>query len=124
MLFRSTQMAYTGTDVMMRPGGMGMGEQKPEDFDPGQVPEGEVPTMPEGMEPPEGMEKGDRPEMPEGEMPTMQDGWKPGEEIPEGMEPPKDGRGDRGTFTGETGDPNTAFYMQDKVNFFSGLSNA
>ena len=118
-----TQMTYTGTDVMMGPGGMGFGGQKPENFDPGQLPEGEVPTMPEGMEPPEGMEKGERPQMPEGEKPTMPEGWEPGDGMPGGMEHPNNGRGEHDTFTGETGDPKTAFYMQDKVNFFTGLTS-
>jgi len=116
-----TQMAYTGTDVRLRPGGMGGGKgfgggEKPENFDPENLPEG--------------MEKRERPEKPEGEMPTMPEDWEPGDEMPEGMEPPEgmeipeggfDGRGD---FSGEAGDPNTLFYMQDKVNFFSGLTNA
>ena len=124
-----TQMAYTGTDVRMRPGGMGFGGGKgfkdgqlPEDFDPSKIPEGEMPTMPAGME-------GQRPEKPEGEMPTMPEGWEPGDELPEGMEPPEGmeipegGFGGRGEWNTEAGDPNTLFYMQDKVNFFSGLTN-
>ena len=120
-----TQMAYTGTDVMMRPGGFG--GQRPENFDPSKVPEGmqmgERPEKPEGKELPEGMEMGEKPEMPEG--------WEPGE-MPEGMELPDDfdpsqipegGFGGRGQFTAEPGDANMDFYMQDKVNFFSGLTN-
>ena len=124
-----TQMAYTGTDVRMRPGGMGFGGGKgfkdgqlPEDFDPSKIPEGEIPNMPESME-------GQRPEKPEREMPTMPEGWEPGDELPEGMEPPEGmeipegGFGGRGEWNTEAGDPNTLFYMQDKVNFFSGLTS-
>ena len=124
------QMAFTGTDVMMRPGGFG--GQRPENFDPSKVlegmqmgerpekPEGE---MPEGMEPPEGMEMDGRPEMPEG--------WEPGE-MPEGMELPEDfdpsqipegGFDGKGQFSAQPGEANTSFFMQDKVNFFSGLTN-
>ena len=94
-----TRMAYTGTDVRMHPGGKGFGGEKPEDFDPSKLPQG--------------MQKGDRPERPDGERPAM----------PEAMEPPKDGKGGWGEFTGEAGDPNAEFYMQDKVNFFSGLTS-
>ena len=137
-----TQMAYTGTDVMMGPGGMGFGGGKgfdggelPEDFDPSQLPEGQMPTMPEGME------EGRRPEMPEGEQPAMPEGWQPGDDMPEGMELPEGfepgempegmempeggfgGRGNRGEMPGESGEANSQFYMQDKVNFFSGLAN-
>ena len=115
-----TQMAFTGTDVMMRPGGFGVGQKSdgmepPEGFEPG--------DRPEGMEPPEGMEMGERPEMPEG--------WEPGE-MPEGMELPEDfdpfqipegGFGGKGQFSAEPGEANTSFFMQDKVNFFSGLSS-
>jgi len=50
--------------------------------------------MPEGMQPPEGMDFGERPEMPEGmEIPEdMERGERP--ELPEGMEPPE-GFGER-----------------------------
>jgi len=135
------QMTFTGTDVMMRPGGMGFGGgQRPEDFDPSEVPEGmqmgERPEKPEGKEPPEGMEMGEKPEMPEGwepgaEVPEPPEGWEPGE-MPEGMELPDDfdpsqipegGFDGRGQFTAEPGDANMDFYMQDKVNFFSGLTS-
>ena len=99
------QMAYTGTDVRMRPGGMG-GMTPPEGF------AGERPEPPEGMEemiPPEGFE-GEHPEPPEGF-----DGERP--EPPEGME--SFGGFDSGT----AGESNAEFYMQDKVNFFSGLQS-
>ena len=123
-----TQMAFTGTDVMGRPGGMG-GMEPPEGF-AGEMPEGMEP--PEGMEFPEGTPKGQRPEMPEG----MQPGKNPeGMELPEGFEPgqmpggmgkPEGGFGGReapGDFSFEDGEPNTLFYMQDQVNFFSGLTS-
>lgn len=144
-----TQMMYTGTDVSMRgPGGMGggFGGQRPEG-DPGEWAEGEMPTMPEGQEPPEGF-GGDRGEWAEGEMPTMPEGQEPpegfdgqnppelpeGETMPDGWEPGQGGmngpwgenRGEGGFpgQTGTTGEGNTIFYMQDKVNFFSGLTAA
>ena len=106
---KGIQMAYTGTDVMMRPG---MGGFKGE---PPRMPEGE--TMPADFDPenftvPEGMEM---PQMPEG-------GFK--------GEPPKDGFGKempQGEFGGfgpaePDGERKVLFYMQDKVNFFSGLT--
>ena len=96
------------------PEGMGSPEI-PADFD------GEMPTMPEGETMPEGFEgrgdRGQKGEMSEGEMPTMPEGetmpadWNPGE-----------GRG-QGSFGGET-ESSTLFYMQDKVNFFSGVTAA
>ena len=112
------QMAYTGTDVRMRPGGMGgmippegIAGEKTQKFDPSQMKEGQIPAMPEGERPerPEGMEPGQRPER-----------FDPGE-IPWGMEQPNGGRDGMGAMDGEL---NTAFYMQDKVNFFSGLTKA
>ena len=120
------QMAYTGTDVMRGPGGMGgFGGQRPEGGRP-DMPEGEMPTMPEGQEPPDGFgnqrPEGGMPGMPEGEMPTWPDGEMP--TMPEGQEPP-DGFGGMGGFGSQPGGgQNTVFYMQDKVNFFSGLSAA
>ena len=131
-----TQMAYTGTDVGMHPGGMGFGGQRPEDFDPSQLPEG--------------MEQGERPQMPDGQQPSMPEGempegFEPGEKkqwmgvlegfdpeqlpedfdpsrLPEGVEMPGGGMG-RWEITAADGEANTAFYMQDKVNFFSGLTS-
>jgi hypothetical protein len=109
--------AYTGTDVAMRPGGFGggMGQRPPE------PPEGE--TMPEDWgqrhERPEGETRpeGQRHEHPEGET-------RP--QPPEGQMPP-DGFGG-GHFPGGNADPdaqpNTMFYMQDKVNCFSGITAA
>lgn len=112
-----TRMMYTGTDVVMRgPGGMGGfgGGERPE------MPEGEMPTRPEGMEPPEGFggkeQHGERPEgqqppeLPEGE--TMPEGFDPGPGWEQGGRMPG----------GEPGEGNSIFHMQDKVNFFSGLT--
>ena len=104
-----TQMTYTGTDVRIHPGGFG-GGQKPDDMEP---PEGFEPgERPEGMEPPEGMAQGERPEKPEGMV--FPEGFEPGG-MPEGMAFP-------GMGNAENGEPNPSFFMQDMVNFFSGLS--
>ena len=83
---------------------------------------------PEGMEMPEGFEGfgKDRPEgMGRGEMP---EGFQPGQmpegmEMPEGFEPGQmpSGFGGRGEQSGEA---NTEFYMNDKVNAFSGVKAA
>ena len=101
----------------------------------GRGPMGERPEMPEGMEPPEGFgqQDGERPEMPEGFDP--QNGERP--KMPEGMEPPQGfdaQNGERptppegmpeGTATSApsaSSEMRTDFYMQDKVNAFSGIS--
>ena len=65
----------------------------------------------QGGERPEGF-SGQKPQDFNGEMPTMPEG-----EFPQG------GFGSRGQ-TGKTGEANTTFYMQDKVNSFSGLTAA
>ena len=155
-----TQMAYTGTDVMTRPGGMdggmgggmdGFGGQRPEDGGGrDEIPEGEMPSMPEDFTMPDGeipsMPEGEMPqggfgggnrgqgsggEIPEGEMPSMpEDFTMPEGEIPtmpEGQEPPELSGGQMGGnfpgMGGQTGgEANTSFYMQDQVNFFSGLT--
>ena len=133
------QMQYSGTDLrggMGRPGGVGQmpedmtladGQRPamPEGFEPGempQLPEGEtIPAdfdpaqmggrgqRPEGMTPPEGFE---------GELPTMPEGETfPDRQTPEG------GFGSRGQTDSPTaGEPSTAFYMNDKVNAFSGVT--
>ena len=106
----AVQQQYTGTDVRRGPGGMMGG--RPEGGR-GQRPEGE---MPEGMTPPEGFEKGERPEMPEGMIPP--EGFEKGErpEMPEG------GFVNDGTISEVK--PSTLFPMQDKVNNFSGVTTA
>ena len=130
------QMQYTSTDVMRGPGGMGgfggMGGQMPEGFDPSQMPEGfGKGEMPEGFagfnggEVPEGFEgqfpgnlDGQMPNWGEGEMPSMPTGG-----MPEGFSGGRGdgkGRGDREQPASTAG--STTFYMQDKVNFFSGIT--
>ena len=111
------QMAYTGTDVMSGPGGFIPGEG-------GQWPEGgidipgdweDMPHPPEGdftLPPPpsEGMDP-----VPQGTPPTGPQGTPPSGPMdtpPQGQNPP----------TGTDGEPNIHFKIQDKVNFFSGLT--
>ena len=138
------QQAYTGTDVGR--GGFGgrggMGGQRPD------LPEGELPEMPEGGF--TGGMRGERPELPEGEQPRMPEGGFEGRggprgefaegELPEGgfggmdgerpeliegelPEMPEGGfeMDENGMFT--TGEPVSGFYMQDKVNAFSGVAD-
>ena len=144
------QMQYTGTDVRRDPGGFGGG--RPEDFG-GQPPEGFDGKMPEGFggQMPEGFE-GKKPEgfggqMPEGFEGQPPEGWEPGQwgeppegfdgqmpAWPEGEQPEGFGGGkggnrgnhdENGNRFGQTqGESSTAFYMQDKVNAFSGLTAA
>ena len=107
-----TRMAYTGTDVMRHPGPMGdFGGEKPEGMEFGtdrQPPQGDRKEPPEGMDsPPDGWTM---PSMPDGQMPVP----------PQGQEKPQ-GFGD---FSAQQGQAQSLFYMQDKVNFFSGLTPA
>ena len=123
------QQAYTGTDVTMRPGMGGFGGgQRPEGDDFGDQP----PQMPEGGKRPERPMDGNRPDipdggeippMPEGEKPMMPDGQPP--EIPESgneTQRPEAGRPPEKPGEQAAGEHNAIFYMQDKVNFFSGLT--
>ena len=130
------QMTYTGTDVRMGPGGMNFPQgqtpqgmeppegfdpsqrELPDDFDPGQNVNGGRPRDDQaGRIPPEGFtgkEPGDK-MPPEGFDPD----WRPEGEMPEGFAP--------GSFPGnqeETGNSRTDFYMNDKVNAFSGITAA
>ncbi len=118
-----TQMQYTGTDVG-RFGGSPGGQpgERPEGFDgqPPQLPEGE--TMPEGGflggEPPEGFD-GEMPQ--DGKRPEKLEGQPP--ERPEGEDLPEMPQGfPGGEQNADAGEPRTDFYMQDKVNAFSGIS--
>ena len=128
------QQSYTGTDVtQMRPG-FG-GGQRPDGFGGGQRPDGfgsgwgqqngQPPELPEGETLPQG-EKPDMPEggfgqMPGGDMPTVPEG----ETMPQYMrQGGQFGGGQRPGNMGQmpTGEANHLFYMQDKVNFFSGLT--
>ena len=128
------QMMYTGTDVRRHPGGFGGGfpdNAPPEGFggERPQWPEGEMPdnAPPEGFggfpgEMPEGWTPSEKREQPEGEIPVKPEGEPPVK--PDGERP----GGDPGQMPGGfgegkiSGEGNTLFYMQDKVNFFSGLT--
>lgn len=124
-----TQQGYTGTDVggFGGPGGMGMGGpggRGGQGGEPPAMPSGERPAdMPE---PPEGAPEGDRaPAMPEGdEPPAMPEGEAP-TEAPEppadGVEPPAMPEGEQTQQT-SSGQMSVDFYMQDKVNSFSGVA--
>lgn len=122
------QQSYTGTDVTMRPGmggfvgmGGGFGGQRPEGFEPGTMPEGE---RPEGWKPesiPEGGfgGKGQRPEG------TVPGGEFDPEKLPEDFDPENLPQMPQGGFDGvQVGNAQTIFYMQDKVNAFSGVTDA
>ena len=128
------QMAYTGTDVGFGPGGFGgRPGGMPEDFDPENMPDFE--NMPEGFEPGQ-MPGGFDPEnMPEDFDPSQMGGRG---QRPEGgrenMTPPEDFDGELpedfdpsqffGSQNSEAGEARTDFYMNDKVNAFSGVSAA
>ena len=117
------QQQYTGTDVGFgfgRPGmgGMPGGMTPPESFG-GQMPEDFKGQMPEGGfggrgERPEGFEN-KRPEDFTGEMPSMPEGMQPGQR-------PEGNFGGRDFGNESTGEPSTEFYMNDKVNAFSGVT--
>ena len=85
-----------------------------------QRPEGGMPQRPEG-----GM-----PQRPEGEMPKWEGGEMPDfdqgqmTQFPEGEVPPYASLWTPGQQTGEQMPPSTEFYMQDMVNFFSGVTAA
>lgn len=110
------RQAYTGTDVMRGPGGFGgrPGGQM------GQRPEGGMPSF----------QGGERPNFPEGEMPGWEGGERPDFDesqmprFPEGEAPPYASLWTPGQQSGEQQPPSTEFYMQDMVNFFSGVTGA
>ena len=129
-------------------------ENMPEGFTPGQMPEGfedgQRPEMPEDFtgfangELPEGFDPsqmgGGRGQRPEGDGENMTppdgfDGQRPeGMEMPEGFDPSQFQNGELpedfdpsqffGGQGGETGEAQTDFYMNDKVNAFSGVTAA
>ncbi len=144
----AVRQQYTGTDVrggfrggMGRPEGFPEGApegfpegterpqrgERPDGETPPELPDGETvpqpPAMPEngGTPPqlPDGEAMEEPPEKPDGEAPTPPDG----ETVPQ----PPDGEGewrlDRDDFAASESDPSVDFYMQDKVNFFSGLAD-
>lgn len=123
------QMAYTGTDVMQHPGGMAPPEGG---FEGGQRPGPGFPGVPGGQTPP-----GDMPEPPEGEFTLPPQPPEGDPAVPQGGQEggpggPQGGPGGQvggpqggpGGYTGEEGEKQTLFHMQDKVNFFSGLTEA
>ena len=100
------QMGYTGTDVMHGPGTFKPGEDD-------QRPVGGI-GIPE--------DRDDMPEPPEGDVtlpPQPSEGMEP---VPQGTPPTWPG----GTAPDRTqgGQPQTLFFLQDKVNFFTGLAPA
>ena len=106
------QLSYAGTDVTAGPGGNPPeppAGQQPGDFPP---PEADF-SLPGGQRPGEGENGplGDR-QPPEGEIPSMPEGGFPGDFG--GQRP--------GNGPGQASGGNTLFYMQDMVNFFSGLT--
>ena len=147
------QQSFTGTDVARMPGGFG-GGQIPEGFDPSQMQPGQRPQggqfgggqIPEGMQLPEGFDPSQMPQggqfgggqMPEGFDPSqMQPGQRPqsgqfgggqmpeGMQLPEGFDPGKMQGGPWGGTNPEgSGPAQIEFYMQDKVNAFSGIADA
>ena len=98
------QMAYTGTDVMMGPGGMG---GFPGQWGPGGGGERPGPGEGETIPGPD-----DMPDPPEGDF-----------TIPPqpGQDRPNQPQGGPGGFPSQPGEPQSLFFMQDKVNFFSGV---
>ena len=124
-----TQQGYTGTDVMMRPGGMGGGRPEFNGERP-EFPDGEFPPMPDGEQ--SEWPEGEAPQMPEGEFPQHQRPLPPEGAMsgrPDGQ-PPKGSmtqipggfsQNEDGSITLEKAQSN--FYMQDKVNAFSGLAD-
>ncbi len=103
------QQSYTGSDLRGGPGGMGgVRPEKPGEWNGQRPPEGDQPDWAEG----------ERPDWPDGEKPE----W-PGD-LPDnaGPEPPKDNFPDS-PINGTDGTPNSLFFMQDKVNAFSGITN-
>lgn len=145
------QQSYSGTDVMMHPGGMGgFGNNKDHmgGFDPNNIGE-----LPEGFEIPDGenfapgqLNPESMPDWPVKADDNLQDKPDPNMfgERPNGIEPPKGFKDNMGV--DEKGNPidpdsknqfdfnpgqnvaddkmnNTLFFMQDKVNNFSGVSN-
>ena len=122
------RQGYTGTDVMRGPGGFG-GEMP--QFQGGEMPQfqnGEMPQFSQG-ELPRG-DKGQMPAFPQGQAPNFQNGEMPqfpqGEmpELREGEMPPYASLWTPGQQNGEQLPLSTEFYMQDMVNFFSGVTAA
>ena len=98
----------------------------PEGFTPGQMPGGFDPeNLPEGFDPSQmGGGKGQRPEGGDRQPPEGFEGFDG--EMPDGMEPPDGFDPSRipGGQQPQTGEAQTGFYMNDKVNAFSGVTAA
>jgi len=107
------QQAYTGSDIRMRPGGMG-GFGNPSD------PAGHLPFTGEAQDRPEPPEGGFPPQSPQGGDSSPASGGAMGDrpELPEGFEP-----GERPEPMDGAGEPQELFFMQDKVNNFSGVGD-
>ena len=115
------QMSYSGTDVRRSPGGM-----PPLDFVPENLPAGfdpdKHPERPDDFDPSQIRGKGQHSDADRKLPPEGIDG-----NFPEGMEPreiPEDGFNPPQQDIMPAGKPNTAFYMNDMVNFFSGIRAA
>jgi len=118
MLAEGTYYVYHGETQLSHSGMvMGMGGGRP------QMPNGEMPKMPEDGEVP-AMADGERPEFPgggkfaEGERPEMPEGGK----LAEGERPemPEGGKGQ--TFADMAGEKSTDFIVEKGVNFFGGVA--
>lgn len=108
------QMAYTGTDVGRGgPGGMGPRAEMPEGMEPGAKPE-----PPENFDPIQMDPRGPHPEGDDGNR-IPPEGFLG--EIPEDMEPPEGFHPEQ--FNRNPGESRTDFYMNDKVNAFSGVAH-
>ena len=115
------QMAYSGTDVRRSPGRM-----PPMDLDPENLPAGfnpdKHPERPGDFDPSQIRRKDQHSDADRKLPPEGIDG-----NFPEGMEPreiPEDGFNPPQQDIMPAGEPDTAFYMNDMVNFFSGVAVA
>ena len=111
------QIAYTGTDVRRGPGGFGGMGQPPEMPEGMEFPQGERPEPPENFDPGKMGERGQKPGNWEDRQPH--EGFEG--EMPE---PPEGGFGFGGREIPDGGKNRTDFYMNDKVNAFSGVTTA
>ncbi|MBE6008276.1 MAG: carbohydrate-binding domain-containing protein [Lachnospiraceae bacterium] len=127
----AVKQAYTGTDVRR---GFGGGMMRPDKEWNGEIPEGiELdengrPVIPDGFEIPEsekceGMMRPDlRQDREIPENMELDENGRP--VIPDGFEIPEGGFPGMHVELGDRSNENTIFFMQDKVNFFSGLADA
>lgn len=115
----ATQMSYTGTDVMRGPGGFGGHPgSPPEGMNPENMPKGFDPEkMPESFDPSQTGNRGPRPDE---ENRTPPEGFD--DRFPEGMDPAKIPFYNHPNMS--SGEHYTGFFMNDMVNFFSGITTA